>query len=135
MLMPIEPPRTEELVCRQEIEALLDNQAAAWNRGDVEGFMAGYWRSAEVSFSSGKEIFRGWQATLDRYQSRYRANGCEMGQLLLSHLEIDLLNSDSAFARGRWQVSTRQSTMSGLFTLILRKFPEGWRIIHDHTSA
>jgi beta-aspartyl-peptidase (threonine type) len=135
MLMSTDPQSSEDLAIQTEIQQLLDQQTAAWNRGDIEGFMAGYWRSAEVSFSSGKEIFRGWQATLDRYRSRYRMDGREMGQLLLSQLEIDALGIGCALVRGRWQVSTRQDTMAGLFTLVLKRLPDGWRIIHDHTSA
>jgi beta-aspartyl-peptidase (threonine type) len=135
MLMSLNFNSTDAATAQAEIQQLLDAQTAAWNRGDLEGFMSGYWRSPELTLSSGKECFRGWQPTLDRYQDRYRGDGHLMGQLNLGELEIELLGTDSALVRGRWHVATGQRTTNGLFTLILRKFPEGWRIIHDHTSV
>jgi len=120
---------------KEAIQQLLDAQAVAWNKGDLEGFMAGYWKSPDLSFSSGKDNLRGWQATLERYKKRYQAEGKEMGKLTYSDLEIDVLGPDSAFVRGRWKVVTSKETQGGLFTLILKKLPEGWRIVHDHTSG
>jgi beta-aspartyl-peptidase (threonine type) len=58
-----------------------------------------------------------------------------MGKLTFSELEVDLLSTDHALARGRWQVVLKKETPGGLFTLILKKMPKGWRIIHDHTSS
>jgi beta-aspartyl-peptidase (threonine type) len=135
MLMSLNSDSTDAATAQAEIQQLLDGQTAAWNRGDLEGFMAGYWRSPELTLSSGKECFRGWQSTLERYQGRYQGNGQLMGQLNLGELEIELLGPDSAMVRGRWHVAVGQQTMNGLFTLILRRFSEGWRIIHDHTSV
>ena len=114
---------------------VLEAQIAAWNKGDLEGFMTTYWNSPELSFFSGKDKTTGWQATLARYRKRYQAEGREMGHLTFSELDIDMLGSDSAFVRGRWQLETKEESFSGLFTLILKKLPEGWRIVHDHTSA
>ena len=76
-----------------------------------------------------------WQATLERYQKRYQGAGKEMGQLAFEDLQIDLLAADSAWVRGRYQLVTGKATFTGLFTLIVKKFPEGWRIVHDHTSS
>ena len=117
------------------IRKVLDDQVAAWNKGDLKGFMAGYWQSPELSFFSGKDKTRGWQATLERYQRRYQAEGKEMGKLTFRELEIEVLGPESAWVRGRWQLVLSKDTVGGLFTLIFRKFPEGWRIVHDHTSS
>ena len=120
---------------RAAIRQILDAQVAAWNKGDLKGFMDGYWKSPELSFSSGKDRTRGWEATYERYRKKYQAEGREMGKLSFSELEIEPLGPDSAFVRGRWKLVTSKETFGGLFTLIFRRFPEGWRIVHDHTSS
>jgi beta-aspartyl-peptidase (threonine type) len=119
----------------KKITQVLEMQAAAWNKGDLKGFMAGYWKSPDLTFFSGKDKTRGWQATLERYEKRYQAEGKEMGKLTFSDLDIDVLGPDSAVVRGHWKVVTSKETLGGLFTLIFKKMPEGWRIVHDHTSA
>jgi beta-aspartyl-peptidase (threonine type) len=119
----------------QAIRQLLDVQVAAWNKGDLRGFMAGYWNSPELSFFSAGQHTRGWQATYDRYVERYQAKGQEMGQLSFRDLDIELLGPDSALVRGRWQLKRSKDSPGGLFTLILKRFSEGWRIVHDHTSS
>jgi beta-aspartyl-peptidase (threonine type) len=120
---------------RAAIQEVLDKQVAAWNKGDLDGFMEGYWNSPELSFSSGADNKRGWQATYDRYRAKYQSQGSEMGKLTFSELEIDLLSSESAVVRGRFQLVMSKGNPSGLFTLIFKKLPEGWRIVHDHTSG
>jgi ketosteroid isomerase-like protein len=119
------------------IERLLRMQQEAWNRHDLEAFMAGYWRSPQLTFfSQGKEQ-DGWDATIQRYLARYASPGHEMGKLEFSALRIDVLSQDSAFVRGVWKLTMSDAkTPNGLFTLVLRKFPDvGWKIVHDHTSA
>jgi beta-aspartyl-peptidase (threonine type) len=125
----------DKAAAAKAIAQVLEDQAAAWNKGDLKGFMAGYWKSPDLTFFSGKDRTRGWQATLERYEKRYQAEGKEMGKLTFSELDIDVLGPDSAVVRGRWKVVTSKETLGGLFTLILKKMPEGWRIVHDHTSA
>ncbi len=117
------------------IRQVLVQQQTAWNEGNLEAFMAGYWHSPELSFFSGGTDKRGWDATIERYRQNYQAEGREMGKLTFSDLEIDVLGPDSAWVRGHWQVVTSKKSPSGLFTLVFKKFPEGWRIVHDHTSA
>ena len=116
------------------IRALLEAQQTAWNRGDIEGFMAGYWKSEKTEFVGMKGIVRGWQAVLDRYRQTYPGRTA-MGRLTLSDLEINELSPDAAYILGRWQLDRQKDRPGGVFTLIARKFPEGWRIVHDHTSA
>jgi uncharacterized protein (TIGR02246 family) len=116
------------------IRRVLDDQVTAWNRGDLEGFMAGYWKSPQLTFFSGKDRMSGWDATIERYRKRYQAEGKEMGKVSFSDLEIEPLGPESAYVRGRWKVVNSKETLGGLFTLIFKKQPEGWRIAHDHTS-
>jgi beta-aspartyl-peptidase (threonine type) len=117
------------------VRAVLDAQVVAWNNGDVEGFMEGYWRSPKLTFSSGGDTTRGWDATLQRYKKKYQSEGAEMGKLTFRDLEIEPLGPDAALVRGRWQLVRTKDKPGGVFTLILRKTPEGWRIVHDHTSG
>jgi beta-aspartyl-peptidase (threonine type) len=120
----------------QQIRDLLNAQVAAWNKGDLEGFMQGYWRSPELTFQSGANVTRGWQPTLERYRKRYQSEGKEMGHLDFENLEITMLAKNAAFVRGGYRLTMKDdSRPHGLFTLILRKLPEGWRIVHDHTCA
>jgi beta-aspartyl-peptidase (threonine type) len=127
-------PACPTVTADQAIRQVLDAQVAAWNKGDLEGFMAGYWASPQLSFFSGNDTKRGWQATLERYRQRYQSEGRQMGQLSFRDLEIEVLGPDSAFVRGRYQLVVGKEKPTGLFTLIFRLKPEGWRIVHDHTS-
>ncbi len=121
----------------QEIESVCWTQQAAWNRGDVDGFMrAGYWASESLTFFSGGEVTRGYETVLARYKRRYQSEGAEMGQLTFSQLETELLGIDHAVLRGNWFLDfAEREDVGGLFTLVLRRTSEGWRIVHDHTSV
>jgi ketosteroid isomerase-like protein len=121
---------------QQAIRAVLDEQVAAWNRGDLEGYMAGYWSSPDLTFFSGGTVTKGWQPTLERYRKRYQSGGHEMGKLEFTNLSIEMLGPESAVARGRWHLAMKNGQQPrGLFTVIFRKFPESWKIVHDHSSA
>ena len=126
------PERTAN--ARTQIRSVLEAQQGAWNRGDIDGFMNGYARSASTVFISEDTIRRGWQTVRDRYRKKYSSRA-EMGTLTFSDLEITLLSSDSAVASGRWKLTRANDQPHGRFTLILKRLPEGWRIVHDHTST
>jgi beta-aspartyl-peptidase (threonine type) len=118
------------------VRQVLENQVAAWNRHDLQGFMAGYWNSPDLTFFSGARQTSGWQATLERYQKTYQSEGRDMGKLEFSDLNVQALGPDAAFVRGAWHLTMSDGKAPhGLFTLVFRKFPEGWKIVHDHTSA
>ena len=119
----------------QQIRNVLDNQVEAWNRRDLDEFMRGYWRSEELSFFSDATRLAGWQATIERYRRRYQGEGREMGQLDFSELRIEMLGPLAAFVRGHWHLKLTNGDPAGIFTLIFRKFPDGWKIVHDHTSS
>lgn len=115
------------------VRAVLDAQVDAWNRGDIEGYMAGYRRSEETVFVSGDSLTRGWQTVLARYKKNYDSPE-KMGTLTFSDLEITPIGSDAAIAIGRWHLQRAKDEPHGRFTLIFRKTRQGWRIVHDHTS-
>lgn len=120
---------------KDAIERILQAQQEAWNRHDLDAFMSGYWNSPDLTFFSGANEREGWQATIDRYRSAYSSPGHEMGKLDFSNLRIEMLGADAAFVRGGWHLTMSDGkTPHGLFTLVFRKFPEGWKIVHDHTS-
>jgi len=116
------------------ILTLLKDQTAAWNRGDVEGFMNGYWNSNQTEFVSSEGVSRGWQALLERYRRSY-PDRKTMGRLTFSDLEIRVECSTAAYALGEYHLQREDDNPSGVFTLNFRKFPEGWRIVVDHTTA
>ena len=116
-----------------QVRAVLEQQVHEWNSGNLAGFMQTYAQSERIRFASGGDISRGWQTVSDRYRKKY-GDRAAMGTLTFSDLEITVLAPDAALAFGRWQLKRDQDQPSGLFTLVLRKLPEGWRITHDHTS-
>jgi ketosteroid isomerase-like protein len=116
------------------IEALLEAQSAAWNRGNIDEFMTGYWNSEATTFAGSNGVSRGWEALRERYHRNY-ADRATMGTLVFSKLEVTELAPDAALVLGHWRIERPSGPVGGVFTLVLKKFPEGWRIIHDHTSA
>ena len=126
---------SDEKKSETAIREVLDKQVIAWNKGDLSGFMKGYWKSNDLTFYSGKDKKQGWEVTLERYKKRYQGEGKEMGKLTFSELEIQTIGADHAIVKGRWKVEMKKESLDGLFTLIMRKTDDGWRIIHDHTSG
>ncbi len=120
-----------------EVRALLDAQAEAWNKGDLDGFMAGYWESEELRFASGDKVKNGFAATKAGYAKRYKADGKEMGKLTFSEVTVEMLTPELALVRGRWHLKfeKEKDEPHGLYTLTVKRLPEGWRVTSDHTSA
>ena len=117
-----------------EINKVLKAQAQAWNRGDIDGYMQGYARAATTQFISGGTLTRGWETVRDRYKAKYDSRE-NMGTLAFSEVKVTELAPGSAMAVGRWRLERKGDKPQGRFTLLLRKLPEGWRIVHDHTSS
>jgi len=126
------PTQTQNAIA--QIRSVLRAQRDAWNRGDIDGFMNGYARSASTVFASEDTIRRGWETVRERYRKKY-SDRAKMGTLTFSDLEITLLSRDAAVVLGRWGLKRAKDSPHGRFTLIFRRLPEGWRIVHDHTSA
>jgi ketosteroid isomerase-like protein len=119
---------------RLAIVEVLKNQQSSWNKGDVDTFLAGYWHSPELTFSGTSGTARGWDAVRARYKKTY-ADRETMGQLEFSGLEFRFLGPDAALVLGHWHLTRAKGDIGGVFTLVWQRFPEGWRIVHDHTSA
>src|SRR2546423_15039726 len=117
-----------------EIRAVMSAQVAAWNRGDIDGFMDGYARSDATEFVSGDKITRGWRTVRDRYRKKYGSRE-KMGRLTFSDIKITALSSDAAMVLAPLQLVRPSDNPHGIFTLLFRRTPVGWRIVHDHTSA
>ena len=116
-----------------DIRIVMNDQVAAWNRGDIDGFMRGYWNSDDLIFVSGDNVTRGWRPTLERYKKSYDSRA-KMGTLAFSDLEIKVLSPDAAVVLGSWALTRDKDNPHGKFTLTFRRFRGGWRIVIDHTS-
>jgi ketosteroid isomerase-like protein len=117
-----------------EITGVLNAQQAAWNRGDVDVFLRGYWHSPELTFSGSNGISRGWEGVMVRYKKNY-PDRAAMGQLDFSGLEFRFLGPDAALVLGRWHLKRDKGDIGGVFSLVWQRFPGGWNIVHDHTSV
>ncbi len=120
---------------RAAITTVLERQIAAWNRGDLAGYMDGYARTPALVFTSGSKVRRGWQDAFDHYQARYATDPRAMGTLTFDIDSIDAVGADGAVVLGRWDLTNSEHPGHGVFTLVLERRPEGWRIVHDHTSV
>jgi beta-aspartyl-peptidase (threonine type) len=116
-----------------QIRAVMAAQVAAWNGGDIDGFMNGYARAATTEFVSGDKLTRGWQTVRDRYKKKYSSRE-KMGTLTFSELKITPLGRDATLVIGRWKLVRESDKPQGRFTLLFRRTKAGWRIVHDHTS-
>jgi len=126
---PEQPPNSVA-----EIQSVLSAQQDAWNRGDIDAFMNGYAQSASTAFVSEDEVRRGWETVRDRYRLKY-SDRAKMGTLSFSDIEVTMLSPDAAVVLGLWRLKRANDEPHGRFTLIFKRLPEGWRIVHDHTSA
>ena len=132
LLLPSAALTFDEVEIVGEIGAIIQKQQRSWNEGSLEGFMAYYWNSKEFTFQSGKNRLLGWGELFVMYQTNYA--GDKRGILEFDDLTINVLSEDAAYVIGRWRVERTDEVKEGLFTLILRRLDEGWRIVHDHSS-
>jgi len=116
-----------------EIRALLAKQTEAWNRGDVEGFMEGYWKNDSLMFIGKSGITYGWQQTLDNYKKGY-PDKTAMGQLTFTLIEMKLLSKKYFSVVGKWHLKRTIGDLSGHYTLLLKKIKGKWVIVKDHSS-
>ena len=119
---------------RDAVKAVLDAQAASWNSGSIDGFMVAYAKVPWLVFTSGGRIRRGWQETYDTFQKKYAQNPAAMGKLVFEILAIDAIGADGAVVLGTWILTNSPSDGRGVFSVILERRPDGWKVIHDHTS-
>lgn len=116
------------------IMRLLMNQKNAWNEGNLEQYMQGYWKNDSLSFIGKRGITKGWQATLDTYKKSY-PDKASMGELQFNILKIELLSPTAAYVVGKWDLTRKEKgNIGGHFSLLLRKLNKKWVIVSDHSS-
>lgn len=133
VLLMIQACRVDHSRDVDTIRDVLEGQRKAWNKGDVEGYMRGYWMSDSLVFSGGKSISHGWQAALDRYKQSYPDREA-MGNLEFSEFDLRFLSSGSAYSTGKWALFRTEDTLNGRFTLVWKKVNGAWVIVADHSS-
>ncbi len=126
---------TESSALETAIVDVIQRQAEAWNRGDLEGFMDGYLKGPGLVFTSGSQVRRGWQITYDKYEQRYGTSPETMGNLRFSDLEVHPLGDTSAWVLGRWDLAAPDTESGGIFTLVMQRLDGNWVVVHDHTSS
>ena len=119
---------------KQAILTVLETQRLAWNRGDIDSFMQGYWKSDSLVFVGKTAPQYGWQNTLDNYKKRY-PDKAAMGYLDFKVIKLDLLDPHNALMLGGWHLKRTSGDIGGYFTLWFRKINGEWKIVCDHTSA
>lgn len=117
----------------KEILTVLQKQQKAWNNGDLETFMSGYWKNDALLFVGSSGPTYGWQKTLDNYKKTYPSKE-KMGTLEFSDITVKPLGKDYAFVFGKWKLIREKDTPNGVYTLVFQKFKDGWKIISDHSS-
>jgi hypothetical protein len=129
-------PKTTPLAARRAIVQVLTTQTAAWNRGDIPGFMEGYWKSDSLVFIGRKGPTYGWQPTLTNYQKSY-PDAAAMGQLDFSGLRVSLLAPCAAQVVGHWHLARPAALgdLQGYFLLVLRQVAGKWVVVADHTNS
>jgi ketosteroid isomerase-like protein len=115
------------------IRQLMAKQATAWNKGNIDDFMKGYWNNDSLMFVGHSGITYGYKQTLENYKKNY-SNTDQMGQLFFTLLEVKRLSADYYFVIGKWLLKRKAGDIGGIFTLLFRKIDGQWLIVCDHTS-
>jgi len=118
---------------QKDILRIMHEQEIAWNAGNLEGFMAGYWHSDSLRFIGSRGLTYGWQQTLDNYKKSY-PNKDAMGTLTFNILSVETLSRKSAFVIGKWHLKRTKDELSGHYTLLWKKVKGKWVIVADHSS-
>jgi beta-aspartyl-peptidase (threonine type) len=114
------------------LHGILGVQQNAWNQGDIRQFMDAYWNDEALTFSSGGKTTRGWQATYERYKSKY-PDRAAMGQLTFDALETSQIDEQAALTLGNWKLD-KDKPARGNFSLVWKRIDGQWKIVHDHSS-
>lgn len=122
-------------VAKSQVQQVLDEQAACWSKGDLECYMAGYWKSDSLVFIGKSGLTYGWQSTLNNYKRNY-PDTAAMGELTFNILEMKLLSLENMLVIGKWHLKREAEAgdLEGHFSVIFQYFPDGWKIIADHSS-
>jgi uncharacterized protein (TIGR02246 family) len=128
---PVKAEAPKPRAAQDIIKGVLAAQAAAWNEGDLEGFMGVYWKDSDLRFVSGSTVSKGWRETMNRYRERY-GEGAAIGRLSYDKLDVNLVSDDVATVTGRYLVERAAGSESASFTRVMKRFDGLWRIVHDH---
>lgn len=128
------PVRRFQPVDTEAITRVISAQQDAWNRGDLAGFMEAYAKTPDLVFTSGGHVRRGWQDAFDHYKAKYGTDKASMGTLAFTVTSVQPVGGDGAVVLGTWQLTSLPQPAGGVFSLVFERRPEGWRIVHDHTS-
>jgi len=126
-------PQMDSSAAISEIQTIMKKQEDAWNRGNLEGFMQGYWKSDSLRFIGKRGITYGWQQTLDNYKKGYPSTEA-MGTLQFTNLSMELTGDSSAYVIGQWQLFRTADTLSGHYSLLWKMKNDQWLIVADHSS-
>lgn len=119
---------------KAQVRQILDEQTVCWSKGDLACFMQGYWKSDSLVFVGKSGLTYGWQQTLDNYRRSYPGTEA-MGKLNFSVLEMKPLSDDTMLVIGKWMLTREEAgNLEGHFSVVFRNFPDGWKIIADHSS-
>lgn len=127
------PALAQDVTEWENVKATLEAQEKAWNNGDLEGYMQGYWNSVQLKFVGKNGLTKGWKETLERYKKAY-PNQAAMGKLSFEFLSQEALTGEHYLVIGKWQLQKETEVLQGYFTLVLRKIEGKWLIISDHSS-
>jgi hypothetical protein len=132
-LLACHNPKQPDMKAEEKIRAVLSEQQQCWNKGDIDCFMQGYWKSDSLRFIGKSGVNYGWQATLDNYKKSY-PDKAAMGILNFELLNIEPLGTNNYLVTGKWKLTRETDEPNGLFTLIWKPFGGEWKIIYDHSS-
>jgi len=115
------------------IQQVMANQERCWSRGDLDGYMDGYWKSDSLRFIGKRGVTKGWQTTLDNYKRSY-PDKQTMGKLKFDIVSFEPLDANGMFVVGKWTLLREKDTIGGYYSLIWRKIDGEWKVVFDHTS-
>lgn len=116
-----------------DITQMLKDQQNAWNRGDLDAYMQGYWKSEQLRFVSNGKFRYGWEETFAAYKKNY-PNQETLGQLKFTIKEIKMLSNYAAMVVGSWDLQRQKDAPMGVFTLLVEKIDDRWVITMEHSS-
>ncbi|HPE30359.1 MAG TPA: DUF4440 domain-containing protein [Parvularculaceae bacterium] len=128
------PVAAKPRLAEDVIKNVLYAQAAAWNDGDLNAFMNGYWKNDNVRFISGGSVSKGWNQALKQYKDRY-GEGANLGRLSFENLEVQMVDDEVGLVIGRYVLTRNGETDNGVFSLVMKRFDGVWRIVADHSTA
>ena len=132
-LMLVLPDLSAQSKAERTIRSILDQQTAAWNRGDLVGFMKGYWQSDSLMYIGKSGVTYGYSATLSSYRRNY-GDTARMGKLRFDLIQVKRLSARYFHVVGKWSLKRSAGDVGGHYTLLFRKIRGEWVIVSDHSS-